>query len=154
MQTILLIALCSFFSPHTLTLQPTQSNRLVQIETKLSTPKTLQATFNSISTSDGTKNTTASQRGVCPTIPVALTDEDCTAVGGQWTDAQTTCDNGATCESDCSTDLNGDGMVDVVDLLQIVGEWASQDSDADIDGSGVVDTCDLLAVIATWGQCE
>ena len=83
-----------------------------------------------------------------------LTDEECTAVGGQWTDAQTTCDDGFTCENDCPEDLNGDGVVDVSDLLQIVGDWASQDSNSDIDGSGVVDTGDLLAVIASWGQCE
>jgi Ca2+-binding EF-hand superfamily protein len=54
---------------------------------------------------------------------------------------------------DCPEDLNGDGIVDVNDLLLIVGDWGSNDPDLDIDGDGTVDTDDLLAVIAAWGIC-
>jgi Ca2+-binding EF-hand superfamily protein len=57
------------------------------------------------------------------------------------------------CGMDCPEDLNADGIVDVNDLLLIVGDWGSSDPDLDIDGDGTVDTDDLLAVIAAWGIC-
>ena len=51
-------------------------------------------------------------------------------------------------------DLDGDGVVNVNDILAIVGSWGSSNSNNDLDGSGIVDTGDLLAVIGTWGPCE
>ena len=83
-----------------------------------------------------------------------FTQKDCIAVGAIWTDASTTCNDEGVCQSDCLEDLNGDGLINVSDLLLVVGEWGSNDSATDIDGSGLVDTGDLLAVIAAWGQCE
>jgi hypothetical protein len=56
-------------------------------------------------------------------------------------------------------DLNGDGVVDVFDLLILLGAWgicpaAEPGSDgscpADLTGDGVVDVLDLLALLANW----
>jgi len=82
-----------------------------------------------------------------------LTQSDCTAVAGSWSGASTACTE-SSCQSSCTADLNVDGNVDVIDLLQIVADWGTQGGNGDIDGSGVIDTGDLLAVIAQWGQCE
>jgi hypothetical protein len=64
------------------------------------------------------------------------------------------CDDGSICDLKCAEDLDGDGLINVNDLLTVVGDWGLSDSEADIDGSGTVDTADLLAVIAAWGVCE
>ena len=48
-------------------------------------------------------------------------------------------------------DVNGDGSVDVIDLLAVVGNWGPCKScNEDINGDSVVDVVDLLAVIAAW----
>ena len=51
-------------------------------------------------------------------------------------------------------DLNGDGLVNVTDLLEVIGAWgACSGCAADIDGNGQVDVSDLLEVIGAWGPC-
>jgi len=57
------------------------------------------------------------------------------------------------CPQDCP-DATGDGVVDVNDVLAIIGAYESDDSNADVDGSGFVDANDILAVLAGWGICE
>ena len=52
----------------------------------------------------------------------------------------------------CPEDVNGDGTVNVTDLLTAIGNWGSS-GDGDIDGSGTVDVTDLLAIIGAWGPC-
>jgi probable HAF family extracellular repeat protein len=48
-------------------------------------------------------------------------------------------------------DVNGDGVVDVIDLLAVVGNWGPcKLCVEDINGDGVVDVVDLLAVISAW----
>ena len=49
-------------------------------------------------------------------------------------------------------DANGDGCVDVLDLLDVIANWGSAGPYADVNCDGVVDVLDLLAVIAAWGQ--
>jgi hypothetical protein len=49
--------------------------------------------------------------------------------------------------------VNGDGEVNVNDLLAIIAEWGASGGSSDVDGSGTVDVSDLLAVIAAWGGC-
>jgi len=50
-------------------------------------------------------------------------------------------------------DVNGDGNVDVVDLLAVVGAWGSCKScNEDVNGDTMVDVVDLLAIIGVWGQ--
>jgi hypothetical protein len=48
-------------------------------------------------------------------------------------------------------DINGDGNVDVDDLLILLGDWGESGSDADLDGNGTVDVDDLLILLANWG---
>ncbi len=54
----------------------------------------------------------------------------------------------------CPGDLNGDGIVNVPDLLLLLGDFGSCDgSPADFDGDGCVGVPDLLALIANFGPC-
>ena len=49
-------------------------------------------------------------------------------------------------------DINGDGIVNVTDLLAVMDAWGPcMDCPADINGDGVVDVIDLLVVIGNWG---
>ena len=55
--------------------------------------------------------------------------------------------------NDCEGDIDGNGTVEVTDLLEVIAAWGSSDANADIDGSGTVDVSDLLLVVANWGSC-
>jgi predicted outer membrane repeat protein len=61
------------------------------------------------------------------------------------------------CPIDCP-DINGDGYVNVSDLLIIIDQWGVTDSPnnspADLNFDGIVDVVDLLIVIDNWGACE
>jgi hypothetical protein len=52
-------------------------------------------------------------------------------------------------------DLNGDGVVDVSDLLLLLGAWgpcsAGQPCPADLIGNGTVGVSDLLTLLSNWG---
>lgn len=62
------------------------------------------------------------------------------------------CDN---VEPHCPADLNGDGNVDVSDLLQLFSSWGACGScAADLNGDGFVDVSDLLALLGAWGPCS
>jgi hypothetical protein len=52
----------------------------------------------------------------------------------------------------CPADVNGDGMVDVVDLLELLSSWGGG-GPADINGDGLVDVQDLLLLLSAWGPC-
>ena len=82
-----------------------------------------------------------------------INEADCSNVAGQWQGMDTLCENEDICSAPCPEDINGDGQINVTDLLEIVGAWGSNNPDLDLDGSGIVDTPDLLAVIAAWGVC-
>jgi N-acetylneuraminic acid mutarotase len=53
-------------------------------------------------------------------------------------------------------DLNGDGIVDIKDLLRLINSWGQDDPTADIApppfGDGVVDALDLELLMSYWGQ--
>jgi hypothetical protein len=56
-------------------------------------------------------------------------------------------------------DITGDGMVDINDLLLVIGAWGPCPTPplvcvADIDRTGVVDIDDLLAILRGWGACQ
>jgi subtilisin family serine protease len=53
----------------------------------------------------------------------------------------------------CPEDLDGNGEVDVSDLLALLAVWGETGVPADLDGSGVVDVADLLQMLAAWGTC-
>ena len=54
-------------------------------------------------------------------------------------------------ETTLQGDINGDGVVDVVDLLALLADFGScPGCPADLNGDGVVDVVDLLMVLANW----
>jgi hypothetical protein len=63
-----------------------------------------------------------------------------------------------TCEESqplCPEDLNADGVVNVSDLLILLGAWGDcSGCDEDLNGDGVVNVSDLLILLGQWGPCE
>jgi len=56
--------------------------------------------------------------------------------------------------SDCPSDLNGDGVIGINDVLQLISEWGCQSGCAgDLDSDGIVGINDLLVLISAWGNC-
>jgi glucose/arabinose dehydrogenase len=88
--------------------------------------------------------------GSCVLIP----ESNCSAGGGTWLGANTSCNDGGCEVNNCPEDITGDGAVSTTDLLAVIGSWGSCDGcPADINGDGAVSTSDLLAVIGAWGAC-
>jgi cytochrome c551/c552 len=55
----------------------------------------------------------------------------------------------------CTGDLNGDDVVNVSDLLILLGQWgACEGCLADLNGDGVVNVSDLLILLGAWGPCD
>ena len=71
-------------------------------------------------------------------------------IAGMYTDDG----NNTICGSDCPSDINGDGFVNVNDLLTIIDQWGLANSPADINDDGIVNVSDLLMVVSNWGPCE
>ena len=53
----------------------------------------------------------------------------------------------------CPGDTDGDGGIDVNDLLAVIAAWNTDDPTADVNGDGIVNVSDLLTIIAGWGTC-
>ncbi len=53
----------------------------------------------------------------------------------------------------CDADCNGDGVVDVSDMLAIIDAWGTG-TGCDINGDGTIDVIDLLEVVGNWGACD
>jgi hypothetical protein len=53
----------------------------------------------------------------------------------------------------CPADVNGDDVVDVLDLLLVLAAWGATSGPEDINGDGIVDVLDLLELLANWGPC-
>ena len=51
----------------------------------------------------------------------------------------------------CEGDANGDQVVDVNDILLVIGAWGTPDGDVNGDGDTNVD--DLLLCISSFGSC-
>ncbi|MCH2134096.1 MAG: hypothetical protein MK116_10140 [Phycisphaerales bacterium] len=62
-------------------------------------------------------------------------------------------DNGIPDVCQCDADVTGDGVVNITDVLIILGAWGSDYPPADLDDSGEVDIVDLLLAIDGWGEC-
>jgi hypothetical protein len=58
------------------------------------------------------------------------------------------------CIQSCYCDLEVDGVVNVADLLLIIGRWGDTCGAADLNVDGQVDVMDVLLVIGAWGPCE
>ena len=71
-------------------------------------------------------------------------------IEGQFTDGG----KNIICDSTCPYDIDGDGNVNVTDLLAIIDQWGLADSPADVNFDGIVDVSDLLIVVGNWGPCE
>jgi hypothetical protein len=81
---------------------------------------------------------------------------DNAVVGGPWLepDGDAMFFEGMNSGCGCVADITGDGMVDVSDLLTLIGTWGScEGCEADIDEDGFVNVTDLLVVIGEWGPC-
>ena len=50
------------------------------------------------------------------------------------------------------SDLNGDGEIDIFDLVRVASRFGSDDPTADINGDGLVDIFDLTIVAGSFGQ--
>jgi subtilisin family serine protease len=54
----------------------------------------------------------------------------------------------------CTSDLNGDGMVNVSDLLALLAAWGPcSGCGADLNNDGQVNVTDLLILLGDWGSC-
>lgn len=54
----------------------------------------------------------------------------------------------------CPGDLNGDLIVNVADLIQMLIAWGPNPGDpADLNGDGIVNVLDLLQLLTVWGSC-
>jgi hypothetical protein len=59
----------------------------------------------------------------------------------------------------CPGDTNGDNVVNVTDLLAVLGDWGAcmppcpPSCPADTNGDCMVDVSDLLLVLGAWGPC-
>jgi len=48
-------------------------------------------------------------------------------------------------------DIDGNGVVNVLDLLDLLASWGEQGGPADINGDGIVNVLDLLILLGNWG---
>jgi hypothetical protein len=55
--------------------------------------------------------------------------------------------------ADCPEDLDGDGEINVDDLLALLANWGGSGT-GDINDDGTVNVDDLLLLLAAWGPCE
>ncbi len=54
----------------------------------------------------------------------------------------------------CPADLDGDGVVSVVDFLSLLAQWGTDPGGPpDFDGNGDVGVADMLWLLADWGPC-
>ena len=64
--------------------------------------------------------------------------------------------SGAGHAGDCPADVNGDTLVDGVDLGVVLAFWGEPPAlfpPADINGDGAIDAADLTLVLGAWGEC-
>ena len=84
-------------------------------------------------------------------MPIEVSDED--LLGEQTGISMLTLHVEIIASEACEGDINGDGEVNVEDLLILIGAWGGDDPAADLDGNGTVGVSDLLLLIAAWGAC-
>lgn len=56
-------------------------------------------------------------------------------------------------ECQCLPDIDGTGVVDVVDVLIVIARWGGSGPEGDVNMDGMVDVADLLLVLDAWGSC-
>ena len=58
------------------------------------------------------------------------------------------------CAQECLGDIDGNGSVDVTDLLAVIGAWGNAGGPEDIDGNGTVNGGDLGLLLSLYGSCQ
>ena len=82
------------------------------------------------------------------------TEDACDNLKGDFQGVGSACSD-ETCAQPCDGDANGDGLVNVTDLLGVIGEWqCNSGCSFDVNGDGTVNVSDLLDVIGNWGPCS
>ena len=56
-------------------------------------------------------------------------------------------------ECECIADISGDGVVNIQDILALIGYWDSSGPLGDLNADGIVSIHDLLILVAGWGEC-
>jgi hypothetical protein len=56
--------------------------------------------------------------------------------------------------SSCDGDVNGDDVVDAMDVSLVLGYWGRDFADCDLNQDGTVGAEDLTIVLGRWGACE
>ncbi len=56
-------------------------------------------------------------------------------------------------EAECPADLNGDAVVNAVDLAMVLSNWNTSAPAGDANGDGTVNGQDLATLFAGWGAC-
>ncbi len=56
----------------------------------------------------------------------------------------------------CPADTNFSGVVDVVDLITLLGDWGDCTGlcQGDVTRNGAVDVLDLIEMLQVWGECS
>jgi len=62
-------------------------------------------------------------------------------------------DEGGNTRCICPADINGNGLVDVNDVLVVVAQWGTEGPQGDINRDGIVNVLDLLITIDLFGPC-
>jgi hypothetical protein len=53
----------------------------------------------------------------------------------------------------CPADINGDQIVDAMDLAFVLAAWGTIGGPADLNGGPEIDATDLAAMLSAWGGC-
>jgi glucose/arabinose dehydrogenase len=85
------------------------------------------------------------------TVCVALPESNCISGGGTYHGDFSACGD-VDCAEACDGDCNGDGTVDVIDLLQLIADYGSS-SACDWNGDGNATVEDILVLLGAWGPC-
>lgn len=84
-------------------------------------------------------------------LPISISDED--LPGEQTGISMLTIRVEILDVGSCDEDFDGDGLVNIADLLVLIASWGGNGSPQDLDGNGTVGVSDLLILIAAWGYC-
>jgi hypothetical protein len=87
-------------------------------------------------------------------IPVGLQGGASTTVVIHYTYGQNFPAVDVTCGAEpCDGDTNGDNVVDVQDLVNVITNWNTANPGADVNDDNIVDVQDLVLVVTNWGPC-
>jgi len=89
-------------------------------------------------------------------LPVAMTHLSASTAWNLRQRQQVTFDNGQAAAAFWlpGGDLDGSGLVDVLDYFHLASSWYQADPTADIDGSGLVDVDDYFILTSHWYQAS